>query len=81
MGKKELVNKSGRVEFSTLNSPGGKVLIDIDDLNLVKVSNGRLALTGKADDGVKVFQWISNKDAENIKDKYGKRVHNYKKSA
>ena len=77
---KALATKDGYVEFSSLAQGGGKIKVHMDDLNLVKVSNGRIALTGKSDDGLKVFRFVGNDQAESIKQDHGKRVHPYKKN-
>lgn len=76
---KSITTKDGYVEFSSLAQGGGKIKVHMDDLNLVKVSNGRVALTGKSDDGLKVFRFVGNDQAESIKEDHGKRVHPYKK--
>jgi len=72
-------SKDGYVEFSSLAQGGGKIKVHMDNLQLVKTSNGRLALSGKADDGNSVFRFLGTEQAEQIKQDYGKRVHNYTK--
>ena len=76
---KSIVNKDGYVEFSSLAQGGGKIKVHMDNLNLVRVTNGRVALNGKSDDGLSVFRFLGNDQAEKIKEDYGKRVHAYKK--
>jgi hypothetical protein len=74
-----IVSKDNYVEFSSLAQSGGKIKVHMDDLQLVRVSNGRIALSGKSDDGLKVFRFLGNEQVEQIKDDHGKRIHPYKK--
>ena len=73
------VSANGKVKFHSLSTNvnvnnKGEVIIDIDDVKVVKYAGNRYGLTATAPpNGVKVSTFIAASVAEEIKKKYGKK--------
>jgi hypothetical protein len=80
------VSSSGEVTFYSFSSNldtnnKGQVIVDIDDVKLVKMKGGKHGLTAQVGPTkTTVFRFISEDVADSIRTKYKKRIQNYTSS-